>query len=245
MTTTLSMQATVQPMHSGHRKTPPIPDEAPALLEESLQDLKAKLSLKSKSQDRKFVLKSMRECSCLRNLAMETTSAIMEDEKEWSMLETEVCSSTIEVNGIRIGPGTPASSITEVRRILSGLCDKLTSELKSMTSKQLYHALIIRLADSVSLGGALARLEPFLSTSHLKLQIPQMPVELPPTKITIYESGGQIHATCNLYHLLGLYRAFDDDDGRPWIKLTAAVHERSNLSTGASVRTLELRLPHK
>jgi hypothetical protein len=55
------------------------------------------------------------------------------------------------------------------------------------------------------------------------------------TKITMFESGEQTHDTCNLYHL---YRKAGVKGGKPWIKLTSAFHERSNLSTGASVRTI-------
>lgn len=210
-----------------------------------VQELKEKLSRHGKTSDRKNVLNSMKDCAYLRSIPMKPAPSEPKNGKEWTRFEREVCCTSIEVNGISIGPGSHASSSMEVRRILTSLCGKLTEGLANMTSEELFRHLVIRLSDTNSKADTYSQLNAVLSCSCLTVQAPKAPASLPKTKITIYESGQHIHATCQQYHAYGLYRKSDAPGGKPWIKLTAALHERSNLSTGASVRTLELRLPHK
>jgi hypothetical protein len=176
---------------------------------------------------------------------MDGSVSYPESDEEWLKLEKEVCMTAIDVNGISIGSGSHASSGTEVRRILTGLCAKLTENIPNMTRDQLYREIIVRLAESWSKIGTLSQLKDLFGGNNLDVQMPHVKPELPKSQITIYESGQQIHATWNLYQAFGLYRDSDESGGKPWIRLTAAIRERSNLSSKKSVRTLEVRLPHK
>lgn len=206
--------------------------------------LKDKLSRFGPVNDRKNVLKALRECSYLRCVPLDQVPVELPEDEAWKELEKEVCQSSIEVNGIAIGPGSPASSSIEVQRILKGLCAKLSADLTGDHTK-VYKNVVVRLAETTCRTDSFARLEPILSSGSIALQTPDVAAPLPVTNLTIYESGQCVHATCNQYLACGLYRKSDLSGGKPWLKLTFVVKERSNLSTGASVRTVEVRLPHK
>lgn len=209
------------------------------------RDLKEKLSRFTKADDRKHVLLSLKEYPYLRSIPMEHVKYMDLPEREFQTLENEVCNSPIEVNGVNLGPGSVVSSFSEVKRILRGLCDSLTQGLDNMTTDELHRALIVRLADTSSKADTASHLAAHFGIKELFIQPCKLPAEIPCPKITVYESNSNIHATCDVVHVFGLYRKMDLSGVKPWIKLNVVIHERCNLSTGASVRTMEVRLPHK
>jgi hypothetical protein len=62
--------------------------------------------------------------------------------------------------------------------------------------------------------------------------------------LTLYESVGHVHTTLVSHHAYGLFRKSDLSAGaaaRPWIGVSATVHERMNMTTGASVRQIKVQ----
>ena len=57
----------------------------------------------------------------------------------------------------------------------------------------------------------------------------------------LYKQNEQIHMTLDMSFDFGLFRKSDVKPHRPWIVLRALVHERANLSTGKSVRSMKVR----
>mmetsp|Transcript_61479 Transcript_61479/g.150468 ORF Transcript_61479/g.150468 Transcript_61479/m.150468 type:complete len:325 (+) Transcript_61479:106-1080(+) len=57
----------------------------------------------------------------------------------------------------------------------------------------------------------------------------------------LYKQNEQIHMTLDMSFDFGLFRKSDVKLHRPWIVLHAVVHERANLSTGKSVRSMKVR----
>ena len=57
----------------------------------------------------------------------------------------------------------------------------------------------------------------------------------------LYKQNEQIHMTLDMSFDFGLFRKSDVKPHRPWIVLRALVHERANLSTGKSVRSMKVQ----
>jgi len=220
--------------------------DAPSQQPSPLAELKEKLTRNPRAHERKFALNALKECTSLRSIPLGNHPDVPSKDEEWARLEEDTCTSPINVNGVTIGPGSPASSRIEVRRILMGLCEKLTAET-GISPETLYHTLMVRLAGSVSQAEAHETLVKVMGSSSFVFQVPNNIVEeIPIVAVTIYESDGDIHATFDHYHLYGMYRKLSETPGgKPWIKLNVVLHERCNLSTGASVRSMEVRLPRK
>jgi hypothetical protein len=61
--------------------------------------------------------------------------------------------------------------------------------------------------------------------------------------LNLFVSNGEVHITLDMAFEFGLFRRSDVKPNRPWIALRAEVHERANLSTGQSYRTMAVRTP--
>lgn len=62
-------------------------------------------------------------------------------------------------------------------------------------------------------------------------------------KLNLYKQHGQVHMTLDMTYDFGLFRKSDVKPNKPWIALHAVVHERANLSTGKSVRSMRVQYP--
>jgi hypothetical protein len=252
----LKVQTTAKPLNAREVKIPSPMRRHPFLKgEDTLVELKEQLSRYAKNQQRKMALKAMKLCSYLQHMPLHSTypEDLDVDDIEWKELEHQVCCSRLQINGIVIGEGTATASRTEVCRILQKVCTKLAANCTDMSTHTLYHALIVRLAGKASLVDSYLRLKGCLATPQVvSLQAPkEISNTMQTITVTVFESDSTIHATFTHYHDFGLHRLCEDSDSsntnnnKPWIKFSATVYERVNLSTGDAVRKMELLLPRK
>ena len=240
----LRVQTTAAPLNARVPQVPPPAKRNLALVsaEEKLAIAKEQVSHFAHMNDRKHTLLALKRCSSLQHISLDTV--ITEPQDEWTELEERACRSRITLNGIPIGEGAPTSSSGEVRRVLQGLCRKLAADLPHFHAERLYSAMILRLAHR-ALPDARAKLNALFGSEEVEVRVPKEVADIPTSEVTVYESGQHIHATFTYSHVFGISRKSDDANNRPWIKVTAFIYERTNLSTGASVRKLELRMPRK
>lgn len=109
--------------------------------------------------------------------------------------------------------------------------------------QELYEAVLLRLAKIQSSQDSHAQLTAALaSPPDLNLHVPKKPWKpLARTKVYLYVSDGVIRFIGTTYHAYGLFRK-SDAVNRPWIGLTANVHERTNFTTGATVNRVTLQI---
>ena len=153
----------------------------------------------------------------------------------------------------------------ELLEILKKLCDQLTTKgyasspkrgisttastsNKATSSKEcsqdIYRNLLLRLDRRTASADAYFCLSSLLGCMDLVLQPPKKALPLR-TDMTLYQTPGEgtIHSTTTTRHPFGLFRKSDltnhhkgGGSKRPWIRLIASVHERTNLTSGQSVR---------
>ncbi|GAX13724.1 hypothetical protein FisN_2HuN23 [Fistulifera solaris] len=211
------------------------------------RDFFDKMSRYTRASDRKNVLKTLNECGVLKLVTLPSKPASPSSEYAWNMLEEEVCRMRFDINGVPLGPGCYCSSFFEIQKILKTVCAKLADRTDSYSADELYRELIVRMAESNTQADSHRALDPLMGSPQLQLQVPprESAVHEPHTTVSLYEANGHLHFVLDTSHTFGLFRKLDLGSDKPWIKITAAFHERSNLCTGSAVRNVAIHLPQK
>lgn len=211
------------------------------------RDFLDKMTRYTRASDRKNVLKTLKECEILNLVTLSSQPAFPSSEYAWNVMEEEVCRTRFDMNGIPLGPGCHSSSSYEIQKILKLVCAKLVERTDSFSADELYRELIVRLAESNTQAETHRALDPLVGSPQLQLQIPPKDDSMadPHPTVSLYEANGHLHLVLDTCHSFGLFRKLDLGSGKPWIKVTAAFHERSNLSTGAAIRNIAVHWPHK
>ena len=171
---------------------------------------------------------------------MDTVPTLPTHRDEWTTLEDEVCWTNVQLNGLLF----TGSNNSQVLKVLRALCQELCKGLR-LSSESIYINSLVRLAASTNSSDSYFLLNSLLGSQDLVLQPVQNmnnTMDLPPTDISLYEASGHVHATVTAYTSYGLYRRTDVKMTKPWIALLAQVYERVNLSTGASVRQVQVQI---
>ena len=131
------------------------------------------------------------------------------------------------------------NDLKEIPAVLREVCSRLVRnpEVTNGPSEyELYVEVLVRLSKLQSSQDSHAQLTAYLaSPPDLNVHVPKKPWKpLGRTQVWLYVSDGYIHFQCKSHHAYGLFRS-SDTVNRPWIGLTATVHERINFTTGASV----------
>jgi hypothetical protein len=220
--------------------------------EKELQEMKVNVSRFTRGNNRQAALDALQECHSLANIPLESVPSSPTSQKQWQSLEQEVarrCHRLI-LNEVSFEGATLRSEFIPV---LKALCTKLTEgSTGGIDSNSVYKLLIIRLAPTTSSADSYFHLNALLGTGDLLLQPvgaehPHLKTILstrPAADLTLYESAGNVHTCLVSHHAYGLYRKSDLSAGaasKPWIGVLATVHERMNLSTGASVRQIKVQ----
>jgi len=195
----------------------------------AFDELKANLQRYTRGNDRRMAIRSLNECRPLRAIPIDGNPASPSSHEQWNDLEREVCFTSIELNGLKI----PASSTSQILKILSDLCKELCRSSR-LSSQSIYQAMIVRLARTTSSADSYFHLNALLGSQELVLK--QITAPTPPTQLMMYESDGAIHVVLTTYHPYGLFRKCDVTSGKAWIPLHAAIHERVNFLTGDCFR---------
>ena len=156
--------------------------------------------------------------------------------------------------------------------MLKGLCTQLCERTQvNMDGTELYKQLVLRLAHTTGSEGPQVLLDSLLGSSEMYVKAltldniqaerdagmnmlstvlqklasqknngtsPDQPIDL-----NVYEAHGEMHITLSQVYQFGLFRRNDVRSGRAWIRIDAVVTERANMTTGKSVRLLNLKLP--
>jgi hypothetical protein len=212
--------------------------------EERLQKMRSNLNRYARANDRRMVLRSLKDVSFLSCLALDSVQPY---DGPLSDLEKEVSEETIILNGVPFKPpglasdGTVRSTATHngntlgmLKGFAAELCDR---EGVKMSPIDLYEKLIIRMARTTSSSDAYFHLNSLLGSSDLLV----MPISGPtqqagnqsaapstavnkeaaqaiptesPIKMNIYVSTGQVHMTMSVTYPFGLFRKSDVKSGR-------------------------------
>jgi hypothetical protein len=228
--------------------------------EKELQEMKVKLSQFTRGNNHKAALETLQGCNAVASIPLESVPSSPTSQKQWQSLEKEVGNSTHRfiLNEVSFEGATLRSEFTPV---LKALCSKLTESSKAagggIDSNSVYKVLIIRLAPTTSSADSYFHLNALLGTGDLLLQPVSAPQHVktilsnrPAADLTLYESVGHVHTTLITNHAYGLFRKSDLSNAaaagagavaKPWIGVRAVVHERMNMTTGASVRQIKVQ----
>ena len=240
--------------HSNHKARP----------EETLEKTKHNILRFTRSSDRRMLLRTLNHCSYLKHIPIQTQQQELQfpsSMTECQQLEAHLARNLpVSFNGLLLGNvegnndnniKSPPSTMHMERQgknlllHLRILCNKIAASLPKsdtqITSDELYYDILMRLAPSRGTSISFQRLHLVAGGSKdLVVQRPQTPVQpLEPVQLDLYvNEHQQVHAMIRQQHAYGLYRKSDAVNGKPWVGLTARIHERVNLTTGAAVREL-------
>jgi hypothetical protein len=215
--------------------------------EKELQELKVNVSRFTRANDHTSALATLQGCTALTSIELESVPSSPSSQKQWQELEQEVWrSSKLILNQVAFEGQAVRHEFVPV---LKALCSKLTESTTGfIDSLSVYRLLIIRLAPTTSSADSYFHLNAVLGTGDLLLQPVQDPHYAktilgfrPTADLSLYESGGQIHAIMVNNHAYGLYRKSDLTSSTPWLGVVATVHERINLTTGSGVREVQVK----
>eukprot|EP00527_Entomoneis_sp_CCMP2396_P004464 CAMPEP_0198144876 /NCGR_PEP_ID=MMETSP1443-20131203/19132_1 /TAXON_ID=186043 /ORGANISM="Entomoneis sp., Strain CCMP2396" /LENGTH=268 /DNA_ID=CAMNT_0043808359 /DNA_START=31 /DNA_END=837 /DNA_ORIENTATION=+ len=210
-------------------------------LQESIERMKSNLSRFARVSNKRMALRTLHDCNYLRSIPLDTTPTLPTQREELTSLEEEVCVSNTQVNGLLFN----GSASNQVLKVLRALCQELCKGLR-VSSETIYMAMIVRLANSSNSSDSYFSLNALMGSQDLVLKPRQeqstTQENYPPTDLSLYEAGGQIHAVVTSFTSYGLFRRSDVKSGKSWIALSGRVHERVNLTTGASVRFVHTQI---
>ena len=235
--------------------------------EESIEKLKSNLVRYARSNDRRMILRSLKEHNFLNYIPLD--APIDHIDIPISELEKEVSEEKIVLNDVVLNPrhsadlkdvivnaGTNNGGIIMLKAISKVLCDKST-----MNEEDLYERLLVRLAKSSASADAYFQLNALMGSTDLIVQqlSPEHAVKGTSANkdsissttnnnedainLNMYNSQGQIHIILDIAFDFGLFRKSDIALNRPWIVMKGKVHERANLSANESFRSLNVKTP--
>ncbi len=239
-------------------------------VEATFQKMKANLIRYARSNDRRMILRSLKD---VRPLNCLTLDVAQNSDGPLFDLEKEVAEESMTINGVHVkgvsfhtnpaltdtvGIAVKNSSIPLLKQLCRELCER---QDVTASSREIYEKLIVRLAKSTSSADPYFRLNSLLGSPDLLVMplekelpirattAPVKPREAgeiptpPSTELNMYTDNGDIHITLKQTYRFGLLRKADVKSNRPWFTIHALVKERANLSTNNSVRQLKVILP--
>lgn len=213
------------------------------------------------NRNRRMVLRTLRDWTRLQHIQVDNEQFPIGFEKEmesYEELKQEVIHNLpISMNGALFGRGCKDDSQrnTEGKRFLKLLfllCEKIaitanahSQNDESMTAENLFHSILVRLSPSRSAAVAEAYAKPLvdLENDELVLSVPAYKkvafMKPAPASIVLYETNGSVHAVVEHAHAYGMFRRADAIT-RPWISVTMKTHERVNLTSNQSIRSIDV-----
>lgn len=211
--------------------------------EESIEKLKSNLVRYARANDRRMVLRSLKDVSFLSYIPLEAPS--IRGDVSISELEKEASKEKVVLNGTILNPHSKETSLKNAgtnsgcTMILKGLA-KALCESTTLHGKILYQGLLVRLARTSSSADIYSHLNSMMGSEDLIVKT--LPAGKP-SDLTLYNTEGQIHMTLKSTFDFGLFRKNDTVANRPWIVIKCKVYERANLSTNESFRSLNVETP--
>lgn len=213
--------------------------------EEAFTSMQGSVSRYARANDRRMVLRSMREVKYLNCIELDGTNVNMENIK--AVEDELIGEDNIILNGIPFHGSQ--HFLTTLKELCSKLCDQ---EGVSMKHTDLYNNLIARMARSTASADSFFKLNSLIGSPDLML-MPTTQKQVFPIKLNLYVSAGDIHITLTSTNAFGLFRKADVKPSelgrmgpiasRPWIGIRGTVEERANVSSGSAVRHVKVTLP--
>ena len=213
--------------------------------EETIEKLKAASIRYARANDRRMLLRSLKEASFLSYIPLEEGGK--PDGTSMRELQDEVFRETLVLNGTTLNPpaksttiknsGTNSGSLVILKGLTRVFCEKA-----SLDAKTCYERVVTRLAKSLIATDISTQLNAIFGSEELIVkQIPSESSE--PNDLQIYKTGEQVQMTLETKMNFGLFRKSGDSNTRAWIQLECKVRDRSNLSTNESFRGLIVKTP--
>eukprot|EP00531_Pseudo-nitzschia_arenysensis_P007801 CAMPEP_0116143674 /NCGR_PEP_ID=MMETSP0329-20121206/15578_1 /TAXON_ID=697910 /ORGANISM="Pseudo-nitzschia arenysensis, Strain B593" /LENGTH=246 /DNA_ID=CAMNT_0003639013 /DNA_START=53 /DNA_END=793 /DNA_ORIENTATION=+ len=212
--------------------------------EESIEKLKVALVRYGRANDRRMILRTLKNVSFLSYIPME--APIMRSDVSLAELEKEVFLEQLILNNTLLSPPSETRTIKNAGTnsgclvILKGLTKVLCAN-SSLKAKILYDRVVQRLVQSSAAAEVYVQLNSILGSTEVIIKILPNPDE--PSSLNLYNTGGQIHMTLETKLKFGLFRRSEASSSRAWIVMDCKVHERANLSTNESFRSLNVKTP--
>mmetsp|Transcript_39712 Transcript_39712/g.44747 ORF Transcript_39712/g.44747 Transcript_39712/m.44747 type:complete len:279 (+) Transcript_39712:80-916(+) len=252
--------------HNSSITTASVTDQHIESRTESIEKLRSSLVRYARCNDRRMVLRSLKEHKFLEYTPLETP--VDQIDIPMSELEKEVSDEKIVLNdvvlqprhsadskGIIVNSGTNNGCIMTLKALSKVLCDK-----SALDEKTLYERLLVRLAKTSASADVCFQLNSVMGSADLIVQqlCPEYIVKSTfvntdnnttnndddAIHLNMYNYGGQIHIILDMTFNFGLFRKNDVASNRPWIIMKGKVHERANLSTNKSSRSLNVKTPN-
>jgi hypothetical protein len=215
-----------------------------------------------------MVCRTLQNSIILKNIIFDRSSTLLAPVPPLDQLEKMACMAPVEFNGMLLGGGKYESQgrsgssissgnsglpgmqkgwndLSEIPAVLKEVCSRLVRhpEMDRPKERELYEATLVRIAKIQSSQDSNVQLASYLACPpDLNVHEPKKPWKpIGRTQIWLYVSDGHAHFQSISNHAYGLFRK-SDTINRPWIGLTATVHERTNLTTGASVNRLSVEV---
>ncbi|CAB9511670.1 expressed unknown protein [Seminavis robusta] len=217
-------------------------------IDNAILTMKSALGRFTRANDRRMVLRTLKEVKYLKALPIDPRPPPMVDLEE---LELEVAKESLVLNGQAFHP-----SVIGVGNDASANASMISSLAVTLSPDTLYYDLLCRLARTITSSDCYAKLNEILGSHELNLMNasaerkpkikkgkPGFVSDTPPIEINIFEEGGNIHAHIVTTLGFGLYRKLDVNTGRPWIKMQVELNERMNFSSGSQVRHITIHWP--
>ncbi len=219
--------------------------------EESIEKLKVALVRYGRANDRRMILRTLKNVSFLSYIPME--APIMRNDVSLTELEKEVFLEKLILNNTLLSPPSVTTTIKNAGTnsgcliILKGLTKVLCAN-SSLKAKTLYERVVQRLVKSSVAAEIYAQLNSILGSTEViikKLPTTKSSTDYgdEPSNLKLYNTGGQIHMTLETKLKFGLFRRSDASSSRAWIVMDCKVHERANLSTNEIFRSLNVKTP--
>lgn len=231
--------------------------------EDSIQKLKLNLIQFTRTNDRRMVMRKLKDATFLSYIPLEaptTRSKVSTFE-----LEEEIWTEEVFLNGTLLktssadrtlkNSGTNSGLVWILKPYVKALCENTKLNEKSM-----YERVLMRLRKSSLTAEIHSVLSFFMENAELNVK--EVPTDytikctsyvIDKNKSTnndnvpnliLYKSDCQMHMTLDTTFHFGLYRKSDTVVNRPWIVLRCKVHERLNVSTNETFRSLNVKTPN-
>eukprot|EP00535_Pseudo-nitzschia_heimii_P002913 CAMPEP_0197186970 /NCGR_PEP_ID=MMETSP1423-20130617/14956_1 /TAXON_ID=476441 /ORGANISM="Pseudo-nitzschia heimii, Strain UNC1101" /LENGTH=269 /DNA_ID=CAMNT_0042638419 /DNA_START=27 /DNA_END=836 /DNA_ORIENTATION=- len=232
--------------------------------EDSIEKLKSSLIQFTRTNDRRMVMRKLKEATFLSYIPLEAPS--FRSSTFMSKVEAEVSRERVLLNGTLLKPpsahrtlknsGSNSGPSAILRLYLKELCKG-----SKLNEKIMYERVIMRLAKSSTLAEIHSILSSFMESAELIVKEVPSDYTIKSTSYNImnknkgmndddlpdlklYNSESQIHMTLDTTFHFGLYRRNDTVVNRPWIVLRCKFHERLNVSTNETFRSLSVKTPN-
>lgn len=221
--------------------------------EESIGNLKSDLLRYARSNDRRMVLRCLKDARFLSYVPLE--AAVDQSGVPMSELEKEVSQEKVRLNDILLNPRNPSETknvfansgtnrgcIHMVKSLAEILCEDNT-----LDENTLYGHVLGRLAKKSASAEVYFQINSMMGSTALTTKELSSEntakISKEASDLKLYNSGGQIHMILETTFNYGLFREKDAIINRPWVILQCNIHERANLSTGESFRSLNVKTP--